>query len=379
MDSGVRSDITSEAVQDAMDAALQSAPAAAGASPWMRGRGWDVAWLSGSCIVVPAVLVLVWAGVSSLVLNIAVTALIGGPHLFSTFLATYMDPRFRRSHGGLLLAAAIAAPAFVIILTFVNFQVLLSVFIFAASVHVLQQNAYLTDIYRRRARTREPVWSRIVDYGLLMICIYPVASYKLVHGDFSLGEVEILIPSILMTPATYWAVWFVFAFFLVAWIGKTLGEQRRGVLNHPKTVLIGITTVIAFLVPMASSGARLELAFQSVNSWHSIQYLGLIWLVQKVRKDRGLIESPFVARISGSGRAAWTFYGFCLLVTILLLGFVFGLIRLDPFGITPPRYYYMGVLSCLLVHYILDGYLFTVSVMRSSKVERIPLAAPVVA
>ena len=369
-----------------MDAALlevSAAPRVARGSPWMYGRTWDIGWLTGSAIVVPIILVLVWAGISADLLMISITALVGGPHLFSTYVATFMDPRFRRSHPWLLVAAAIVPPAFVIYWTLVNFQILLSVFIFAASVHVLQQNAYLTDVYRRREGrgkpAGEPVWSRIVDYGLLMICIHPIAAYKLVQGNFRLGEVEILIPSIFMTPITYWAVWIVFGLALTVWIWKTIGEQRRGQLNRPKTLLIGVTTVVAFFVPAAASGARLELAFQSVNTWHSIQYLGIIWLAQKVRKDRGMIESPFVAKMSGSGRAAWYFYGFCFLVTVGLLGGLVGLSRLDPFRLNFSQYYYMGVLSCLLIHYVLDGYLFTVSNLSGATAEQIPLAAPAVA
>ena len=216
---------------------------------WIRSPGWDVGWLIASALVVPVVLLFVWKGVSSDVINLGVTALIGGPHLFSTYLATYLDPRFRRDRGWLLLAAGIGVPAFVIFWTLVNFQILLSVFIFAASLHVLQQNAFLSDVYRRRQGRREPAWSRFVDYGLLMICIYPVASYKLVHGSFVLGDVPILIPPFLISPVTYWVVWVSFAVLLVTWLVKTGSELRAGVLNAPKTLLIGVTTVVGFLAP----------------------------------------------------------------------------------------------------------------------------------
>src|SRR5687768_14596530 len=228
---------------------------------WIQSPGWDMGWLIASALVVPVVLLLVWKGVSSDVIDLGVTALIGGPHLFSTYLATYLDPRFRRDRAWLLLAAGIGVPAFVVFWTLVNFQILLSVFIFAASLHVLQQNAFLSDVYRRRQGRPEAAWSRVVDYGLLMICIYPVASYKLVHGAFVLGDVPILIPPFLMNPATYYVVWIAFAVLLVTWLGKTWQEQRTGVLNVPKTLLIGVTAVVGFLAPVAASGTRLELSF----------------------------------------------------------------------------------------------------------------------
>ncbi len=346
---------------------------------WINGPRWDIGWLIGSAIIVPVVLVFVWAGVSSAVLNLGITAVIGGPHLFATYTATFMDPGFRRAHRWGLLIAALAVPTFVIYWTLVDFQILLSVFIFAASVHVLHQNAYITDVYRKRAGFPEPGWSRLVDYGLLMLCIYPIAAYKLVHHAFMLGDIEILIPSFLRSPLTYWAVWVVFGALLVAWIGKTLVELERGVLNLPKTVLISVTTLIAFLVPMAADGQRLELAFQAVNAWHSFQYLGLVWLIQRVRRERGLIESPLIREISATGRESWRFYGFCLAVTLGLLVVLISLAKLDPLGLNAQanafeKYYYMGVLSCLMTHYVLDGYLFTVSNRSTADPRREPYA-----
>lgn len=368
-----------------MESSLMLNPAAAPApvpqvrSAWINGPRWDIGWLIGSAAIVPVVLFFVWAGAGSDTINLGTTALIGGPHLFATYTVTYMDPSFRRSHRWILVLAALVVPAFVIFMTIWDFQILLSVFIFAASIHVLHQNAYLTDIYRRRLGTAEPAWSRLIDYGLMMMCIYPIAAYKLVHSNFMLGDIEILIPGFLMVDATYMLTWAVFAFFLSAWLVKTWSEYRRGVLNKPKTLLIGVTCVIAFWVPAAASGERLELAFQSVNAWHSIQYLGMVWYIQKVRKERGLIDSPFVRKISGTGRSAWLFYGFCFAVTMVLFAVLIGLTKLDPFGLTFQQYYYMGVLSCLLIHYVLDGYMFTVSNLKTTKMEQVPYAAPGIA
>jgi len=158
-------------------------------------------------------------------------------------------------------------------------------------------------------------------------------------------------------------------------------EARRGLLNVPKTVLIGVTTVIAFLVPLAADGDRLELAFQAVNAWHSFQYLGIVWLIQRTRRDRGMTTSPLVRSITSGRHAGWRFYGACLAVTLGLLVLLIGLARLDPFGLgSQPnafeRYYYMGVLSCLLIHYALDGWLFTVSNLRGAEAESEPYAVP---
>ena len=135
-------------------------------SHWINTRAWDLTWLLGSAIVVPVVLAFLWAGASSAAVNLGVTVLVGGPHLFATYTATFLDPRFRRSHTWALVAMSLLVPALVAYWTVVDFQIVLSVFIFTASVHVLHQNAYLTDIYRLKNGRPEPMWSRVVDYDL---------------------------------------------------------------------------------------------------------------------------------------------------------------------------------------------------------------------
>ena len=343
---------------------------------WMRGPAWDLGWLIGSSVVVPLGLFAVWAGLSADVINLGVTLLVGGPHLFSTFLATYLDPRFRRTHRGVLLAAGIGVPAFVICMTLWDFQILLSVFIFAASAHVLQQNAYIAGIYRARQGRPEPMWSVWLDWAVLGLSFYPFAAFKLVRGEFLLGDVEILIPAFSKTPLTAWAITIAFAAAVAGWLVKTVQEWRTNTLNGPKTVLIAFTATIALLVPLAAAGTRLELAFQAVNLWHSIQYLGLAWLILDLRKRKGQADSPFVRAISGSGKPAWGFYGVLILASVVLFTTILGLATWNPFGLQFNQYYYMGILSGLLVHYVLDAYLFAVSNRSDTAPELVPFALP---
>jgi hypothetical protein len=206
-----------------------------------------------------------------------------------------------------------------------------------------------------------------------MTSFYPIASYKLVHDDFVLGSVAILLPPFLKHEITPWIVSGVFGALLLAWLGKTLHEARTGTLHGPKTLLIGLTTATAFTVPATAGGSRLELAFQAVNAWHSIQYLGLIWLVLALKRERGSQESRWVASLSGPGGPAWRFYGLLFLFTAALLAGVFALATWKPFPLGADQYYYMFVLSALLVHYAWDTYLFF-GAMRGT--EEVPLAEP---
>src|SRR4051794_11057243 len=64
--------------------------------PWLIDRRFDLTMLIGNVIIVPIVLLMTLADGPSAALNVAVTALVGGPHLFATFSATASDPAFRR-------------------------------------------------------------------------------------------------------------------------------------------------------------------------------------------------------------------------------------------------------------------------------------------
>ena len=183
-------------------------------------------------------------------------------------------------------------------------------------------------------------------------------------------------PALFKSDATPLLISALFAVALAAWIAKTMVEGRRRTLNAPKTILIGVTSTLAFFIPCAASGERLELVFQTVNAWHSIQYLAVIWLVLALRKQRGQLESPILRRISGPGRAAAAFYGLCFFFTAAHLTGVFSVIRWDPLGVSTPQYYYMGVLSVLFIHYALDTYLFFAAGREEPRPDVIPLAVP---
>lgn len=343
---------------------------------WLRGARWDLTWLIGSAIIVPMVLMLVWTGVRGEWIDLIVTMIVGGPHLLSTVLNTYADPGFRRAHLPFLAAVTVVVPSFVTYLAINNVQLLLSLFIFAASVHVLHQNIYLTDLYRERAGVADTRASRVLDTMVLMLCMYPIAAYKLVTGNFFMGGMQVLIPRMLKVPATYYAVGTVFGVVFVAWLAKTFREHRQGTLNVAKTVLILVTAVVAFWVPAAAGRNRMEFAFQSINAWHSFQYLAIVWLVLTLRKSSGLPMNKFVAKISGPGRAAYGFYATCFLAALVMIVAVRVFAKLDPFHLRSSQYFYMVVLSSLLMHYAIDGYMFAVSARRGAAVDKLPYAAP---
>jgi hypothetical protein len=98
-----------------------------------------------------------------------------------------------------------------------------------------------------------------------------------------------------------------------------------------------------------------------MNAWHSFQYLGLVWLINTMRMQRGQLENKFVARLSGPKGAKW-FYAWNFGVTLMLLVFVKSVVAWDPLGLEEAQYYYMLTLSPLLIHYYFDTFVFLTSV-----------------
>lgn len=284
-------------------------------------------------------------------INIMVATLIGGPHLFSTITFTFLDGRFRARHPW-YTAASLGLPAIVIYLGVYHYTALITFFFTWASLHVLHQVIYLTDCYRERSGRREAAWSRWVDYGLILTGLYPIGIYKLSLRQFYVGGVLLPYPDWLRALPLAQMAGAVFAAFLAAWVGKTVVEFRAGRGSMPKTLLIGVTTVVSFLLPM---GSNLDVLFQGYNTWHSFQYLFLLWLINRLREQRGEIEDGFVrnlVRREGMG----AYYACFLAATGLLVLLTMVVRALTP--LSADQSYFVVVLSVLLMHYYFDHFLF---------------------
>src|SRR5205814_1679080 len=150
-----------------------------------------------------------------------------------------------------------------------------------------------------------------------------------------------------------WLAGMVFAVFLTAWIAKTIAEFREGRGSVPTTLLIGITTLVSFCLPL---GSNLDILFQGYNTWHSFQYLFLLWLINRLRDQRGELEDGVVRRLvrrQGMGR-----YYLCFLAATGVMVLITMAVRaLTP--LSADQSYFVVVLSVLLMHYWFDHFLFT--------------------
>lgn len=338
--------------------------------PWLLNKRWDLTYISLSALLVPTPFLLfrlltylglpdgasaatATVGLSATaVVDIVVALIVGGPHMTSTYTLTFMNRNFTRRYP-LYVALAFALPVMVTVLGIVNLRLLLTVFMMWASIHVLHQIAYLADCYRTKGTDYHSLFSRAIDYGVIFTSLYPMAMVKLVQNRFVISNTLITIPLVVGQDWAIYAANALFFTFVALWFGKTYLEYQQRRANLPKTLLMAITVSISYVVPLANN---LDVAFQGMNVWHSFQYLGLTWYLNKLRQERGQITNPLVDKVSGAGHGPL----FYLLNVAMTMGAgAMVVVLYAVFGMPFTQGYYIVILSCLLIHYYFDHFMFT--------------------
>ena len=330
------------------------------ASPWIYNRRFDLVFLTLSGVVVffpylsYGFLQRIGAseGTASLIVGLLVTLLVGGPHMYSTYLRTALEPRFRKKYGLLTYLPLVVIPTLVILGALHAFLLLLTCFFFWASIHVTHQAQYISETYRRRVGAKIRPLDRWLDAGVILGSLYTMAMYKFVEGKFTLGDAALLFPRFLQHRV--FAVLFAagFAAFFVYYVARTLGEIRRGESSWPRLLFMALTVGLAFIVPLFDN---LDIAFQGFNTWHSLQYLALTWFILGRSAEHGEIESPLTRRLAGQEKT-WAYYAAMVGATVSAGGVYFFVWK--GLGFPQVKSYYVVVLSFLLCHYFYDHILF---------------------
>ncbi|MBK9385378.1 MAG: hypothetical protein IPN34_11240 [Planctomycetes bacterium] len=404
---------------------------------WLKDARWDRTFILGGALLVPVPIIVYYlcralgldmAGAEDVV-TAMVMVFVGGPHVFATYTRTWLNPDFpRRDRLWFLLsfpvialvAGSAVASAFFdsTILGFPPTQFVMTFFFFWAGVHIVHQASYCAACYeeKRSARVggvpRQRLWN-LVDYALMLGCLYPMSLFRMSMVDpsspgqvaaapnalatqllaslgaspdfidayvFRIGRVAPILPPFLMHELMWIGVSVLFFGALVLFVVKTRRELRTQSLNRPRFQLIVATAAVGFAVPWFPN---LDSAFQGFNAWHSFQYLGLLWLMNRRSYESGEIRTRLVQRLTEPGSAK-RYYGTGLAVTVSMIGlfFAFGWLiqvwsggefllfghgepKLDP-ATGAPLYrpgalllaYYMLGFGFLLVHYLHDGVFF---------------------
>lgn len=351
---------------------------------WLRSRKWDLLVISLSVVLV-ATPYLTYIGILKLetvlqpvssffgttvdslarnLINAVVAFLVGGPHMYATFTRTYLDRNFTQQHR-LYMFSSLIIPVVVVTLALLNLSLLLTIFFFWASIHVLHQVVYIIDLYSHRQKTSLSLYSRLADYGVVLTALYPLAAWKIANGTFFIGQNDLGAVVGKFFPRGPWMWWLAggaFGLALLIWVVNSIMEYRQGTLSAPKTLFIGLTVIASFFIPALGN---LDTAFQGMNVWHSFQYLALTWMLNNFRQRKGELDtSPFVKRMSTDGSER-KYYSFNILLTlgdVVIAGLIFLVLHYAvglPFDAAFDRGYYIAVLSFLWIHYYFDHFLFT--------------------
>lgn len=322
---------------------------------WLRSREWDLFWITGSSVLV-AFPILMYSFFQTdqarIIINLIVAVLVGGPHMYATATRTAMEPNFVGHHKFLFLLGLVTIPTAVIALTLTSYILLLTVFFTWASIHILHQASYIAGRYNDRSPVPMSRASRLLDYAFIFSSLYPIGTYKLVEGTFSIGGAKLFFPPVLQTHLLTFLAFGFFIGCLILLTARTIREMRSKIANWPKISFVYTTAAVAFVVPAFNN---LDTAFQGFNAWHSFQYLALTWHINQLRKEKGAIGSRFVNRMM-EGESTGKFYGFNLLLTLIAGAFICVVYKFS--GFTIDQSYYTVVLSFLLLHYYFDHFLF---------------------
>jgi hypothetical protein len=348
---------------------------------WLRNRNWDTIFMTLSVLLVPIPYLTYLIGLALLgdpngvnhdiefgvrnFINLVIALLVGGPHMYATFMRTALDEQFVKRYP-MLIRSSIIIPIVVVSLAFLNLPLLLTIFFFWASIHVLHQVTYVVELYNHRKKSALTIASRMIDYALILTCLFPLAAYKISQNDFAIGTNDLtkVIPDFFKADWLWWSASAVFAVALVLFIIKTIREIRGGYIHWPKTVFIVITVAVAFTMPALKN---LDTAFQGLNTWHSFQYLALTIYIVRLRQQTGdLAKSNKMIDNLARGRNPWRLYAFT--VGMVLGSLVLGVAVYITVGIVDPtrtmstRFdtaYYTAILCFLWIHYYHDHFLFT--------------------
>ncbi len=328
-------------------------------SLWIKSPAFDLGFLTLSAILVFLPYLSygafqrmgVSADTAALIVGLSVTLLVGGPHMYSTYLRTALEPAFRARYGGLAYLPLFLIPALVILGSVYAFPVLLTAFFFWASLHVTHQAQYISESYRRKSQTVSSL-DRFLDGAVILGSLYTMAMYKFVEGKFFIGSRPLLFPAFLRVSWLPRAFALGFAALLAYYIVRTLGEIRRGVAHWPRLLFMALTVATAFLVPIFDN---LDVSFQGFNTWHSLQYLALTWFILDQKAQRREIGSEVVRRLSGRER---TIRYYAAMIGFTLASGAVYLVLWKGFDFPQDQCYYVVVLSFLLIHYFYDHILF---------------------
>ena len=111
--------------------------------------------------------------------------------MYATFTRTALDNGFRHKYSAIVGSLSII-PIIVVTLALTNLTLLLTIFFFWASIHVLHQIVYVVESYNEKAtvaptKTTLTISSRAIDFAVVLTALYAIAVYRIaITQDFAI-------------------------------------------------------------------------------------------------------------------------------------------------------------------------------------------------
>lgn len=342
---------------------------------WIRNGAYDWFFIIGSALVIVLVIgffaairpdstnLLNQGNLTQLIL-LGIPLLLGGPHIFFSFIRVFRDPEFRMRFPRMVTIAPHAIGGLVIYLIFLDAtqgyligkgpgtMILVNLIFFSAVVHGLSQLVHVALKYRKNLG--EPMtWRGYFIDATLIFCgplgyiLHSVRAREFVfvgHRITPAFSVDVLI----------YGMGGLFALAALGYVAEAAWLwRRRGIFNWKRFVII-VTANAAFVV--LAEVREADISFQAYNAWHSIQAMGIMWAAANAKVRRGGKLLGGAAKLCAEGKFLLCYvYGvvFALAIGTAVVVLSGGMADLE---VSP--WYFVIAVSVLLIHHYFDYFLF---------------------
>lgn len=304
-------------------------------SPWIESRGFDLAWFILSPLAGLALLLAYPAG--GVALTIAAATLVGGPHYLASYSFFFWEDtaasRRERWVVHLVVPAGIVAIVALVAIYKVP-AVIMFVIYFWNAWHVSRQSCGILSIYRHRGGYADEGHKRVTNAAIigtgLCMALWNLEWYPAMNDLLSA-------PSPLF-PRLLWAASAVFAAVSLAALAQSLLRRHRAGKSPTAPEWAFLATSLVLFHPYLWIRDA-DLATLGMLMGHFIQYLGIVWLVNRRKFGSGALSTPrWVAGVWREPRL--------LLAVFALSGAMFMLLQLNLTALT---------VALVLLHFYFDG------------------------
>ncbi len=355
-----------------------SASKTSGATPWIGGRGFDLAVFFGAALLAlagPALAVL--GVVPPLVIVWGYVLFFDGPHMMAGYSRTFLDKETRQKRPGLLygtLAAGLAVPLGSALMSAAAhndgpFQLFLGLMTLYSFWHIVRQGWGIFALYRSREGQRANV---MVERALFYVAMYaPYIYFLFVHPAVRVAALGDLAAAPLSRP---WEIFVARGLALVGVLALALFAVRLVRARAMTALYYGATTILFHAVvyfvfavrePIFAGARGTDQTFMvitaAVSICHSTQYIALVFIHNARRYAAGASVHGIAATLSAK---AIPYLATCLGFAVLYVGLTWLTGIYPGFGAQPPTgspafsvsrvalSIYWGI---ALQHYLLDA------------------------